>query len=304
MKPKQSELPSVYDEKKFKKVGLRVNLFYLIGALVILLVVFRFINLTAWWFVTHLELTDKAPDKQVKYSFLHLSNYEKAKKRCLDLSQRQYPVTNVTVVSYFNFLQPAVFLVHTKAKFSAVDLGRVVVPLDPGLFTFRMYLSDVMEKQWDHHIQRGYLGTSILLSIARKKKPTADKNISFIMKSMEKSTYLKIPYLVYFYLPLVLIFILASFYTPAVFTSFFYYPVLFLLFDFKNLLFTVPFNWLTQLLKIKDTSSIEGVAAVVVVVLFTLLGFIGLVNWKKRRDIFKEKLMVLFFILLPIFLRF
>jgi hypothetical protein len=121
---------------------------------------------------------------------------------------------------------------------------------------------------------------------------------------MEKSEYLDIPYLVYFYLPLVLILVFSSFYSRAVFTSFFYYAGLFLLFDFKAVLFRVPFSWLTQLFNIKDTSLVEGVGAVVVTVLFTLLGFFGLFNWKNRRDIFKEKLMVFFFLLLPLFLRF
>jgi hypothetical protein len=134
--------------------------------------------------------------------------------------------------------------------------------------------------------------------------PAAGKDISFIMKTMEKTGYLDIPYLIYFYLPLVLIFVFSSFYSRAVFTSFFFYTGLFLLFDFKTVLFRVPFSWLTQLFNIKDTTPVEGIGAVMVAVLFTLLGIYGLFNWKNRRDIFKEKLIVLFFILLPIFLRF
>lgn len=303
MKPKQTKFPSIYDEKQFKKAGLRVNLFYLFGILILLLVVFRFINLTMWWFMTHLELTSKPPDKQVRYTSLHLSSHEKAKEKCLELSQR-YPAVNVTVVSYFNLLHPGVFLVHNKAKYAAVDLGRMVIPLGPGLFTFRMHLTDIIEKQWNQTVKQTRFTTSILLSLFIKEDPAASKDISFILKPIEKAGYLDIPYLIYFYLPLVLILIFSSFYSRAVFTSFFYYSGLFLLFDFKTVLFRVPFSWLTQLFNIKDITPVEGVGAVVVAVLFTLLGIYGLFNWKKRRDIFKEKLMVLFFILLPIFLRF
>lgn len=303
MKPKHTEYPSIYDEKKFKKAGLRVNLFYLFGILIILLVVFRFLNLTMWWYATHLEITNKAPDKLVKYTSLLLSSHEKAKETCLELSQ-SYPAANVIVVSYFNLLQPAVFLVQNKAKYAAVDLGRMVIPLGPGLFTFRMHLTDIIEKQREQTVQWTRFTPSILLKLFIKEDPAANKGLSFILKPVEKTGYLDIPYLVYFCLPLVLILIFASVYSQAVFTSFFYYAGLFLLFDYKAVLFRVPFRWLMQLFNITDTTPIEGIGAIVVVVLFTLLGIYGLFNWKNRRDIFKERLIVLFFILLPIFLRF
>ncbi len=35
-----------------------------------------------------------------------------------------------------------------------------------------------------------------------------------------------------------------------------------------------------------------------------MLGIVGLFSWKERRDRFKEGLIVLFFIFLPVFLRF
>ena len=303
MKPKQTKLPSIYDEKQFRKAGLRVNLFYLFGILIILLVVFRFINLTMWWFMTHLELTHKTPDKQVKYTSLFLSSHERAKEKCLELSQR-YPAANVTVASYFNLLHPGVFLVHNQAKHAAVDLGRMVIPLGPGLFTFRIHLTDIIEKQWNQTVKQTRFTSSILLTFFMEEDPAANKDISFILKSMEKTEYVDIPYLIYFYLPLALILIFSSFYSRAVFTSFFFYTGLFLLFDFKTVLFRAPFNWLFQLFNVKDITPVEGVGAVVVAVLFTLLGIYGLINWKNRRDILKERLIVLFFILLPIFLRF
>ena len=303
MKPKQTEFPSIYDEKQFKKAGLRVNLFYLFGILIILLVVFRFLNLFMWWYTTQLELTNKPPDKQVRYLSLLLSSHEKAKEKCLELSQK-YPAANVIVVSYFNLLHPAVFLVHNKAKYAAVELGRMVIPLGPGLFTFRMHLTDIIEKQRDQTLQWTRFTPSILLAFFIKEDPAAKKDLSFIMKSVETTGYLDIPYLIYFCLPLVLILIFSSVYSRAVFTSFFFYTGLFLLFDFKTVLFRVPFRWLMQLFNITDTTSIEVIGAVIVAVLFTLLGVYGLFNWKYRRDIFKERLIVLFFILLPIFLRF
>jgi len=303
MKPKQTQFPSIYDEKQFKKTGPRVNLFYLLAILVILLAVSRFLNLTMWWFTTRLELADKPPDKQVKYTFLQLSSHGKAEEKCRELSQKS-PAASVTVVSYFNLLNPGVFLVHNKAKFAAVDLGRMVIPLSPGLFTFRIRLTDIIEKQQDQTLQWTRFSPSILLTFFIKEDPAANKDISYILKPVGKTGYLHIPYLVYFYLPLVLILIFSSVYTRAVFTSFFYYAGLFLLFDYKNVLFRVPLRWLTQLVNITDTTPIEGIGAAAAAALFTLLGIYGLFNWKHSRDIFKERSIALFFILLPIFLRF
>lgn len=303
MKPKQSDFPSIYDEKKFKKSRLSYSWFYFWGILLIMLVVIRFINLGMWWFVTHKELTHKPAVKEMKYVSLHFSNYDKAKKKCLELSQKQSSAT-VNIVSYFNLLHPGVFLIHNKAKFSAVDLGRIVLPLKTGLFTIKMHLTDSIEKQWNQTKKQTSFGYSLLLNFFTIKESKAHQDVSYILKSLKETEYMDIPYLIYFYLPLVLILLLSNFYSQAVFTSFFYYTGLFILFDFKNLFFTVPFNWLTQLLKIKDTASIEAWAAVTVAVLFTILGFVGLFQWKKRRDLLKENLIVFFFILLPLFLRF
>jgi hypothetical protein len=303
MRPKKVKLPNIYGEKHFKKTGLQIDLSYFWGALVLLLVVFRFINLTTWWFVTHLELTRKFTGRDVKYTSLHFSNYNNAQEKNRELSQK-HPTATVTVVSYFNLLHPAVFVIQNKAKFSAVDLGRMTVTVGPGRFIFKIYLADVIEKQWNHNTQRTRFGTSILPFFSTKKASQAGQDVSFILKPLKKSKYLDIPYLMYFYLPLALILFFSFFYTRAVFTSFFYYTGLFLFFDFKDILFAVPFNWLTQLFNIKDTTSFEGVAAGVLVSLFTILGFVGIFKWKEMRDIFKEKLIVLLFILLPIFLRF
>ncbi len=87
MKPKTVGLPSIYDEKAFKKAGFRVDKLYPVGILVLLLVVIRFANLALWWSMTYLELTHKPSDPEIKYTFLHLSNGDKALAKCRELSQ-------------------------------------------------------------------------------------------------------------------------------------------------------------------------------------------------------------------------
>lgn len=313
MKPKQVELPSVYDPNQFKKTRPKVNIFYLIGLLVILLVVFRFINLTLWWFMGKLELTSLVyqPAKMlmltenVNYSFLDFSNYKKAEKKCREFAQQHPGDKTIHVAAYFNLLHPGVFLIQNNNGNSFVDLGRIIVTAAPGLSTFTLYVSDFIEKHRNHKKTKKHLGTSLLLSslLPLKTQDTGNR-ITFILKPPEKLKYLNIPYLLYFYLPLVLILIFSHMYSRAVFLSFFYYLFLFLLFDFRAVLFTVPFNWVMESFDLVPSGLIETWGAMVVTLLFTLLGIIGIFSWKNRRNIYKERLIVLFFLLLPLFLRF
>jgi hypothetical protein len=307
MKPKNVEIPSLYEEKQFKKMGVKINKVYFIGVLVLLLVVFRLINLAMWEVMTRLELANKPQDPQVKYTFLHLSSYAKADAQARELSLKP-GAPPVTVVSYFNLLHPGVFLVRNQAAFAAVNLGRVVIPLKAGSFNFKIHLSGAIEyhiEYQDEH-SRGHFRTekSLLLDFVTKKDPAADKNISFILQPRGKLKYLEIPYHIYFYLPLAVILIFFGVFSRAVLAAFFYYPGLFLLFDFKVLFLKMPFSWLMPALGIEPGTPGESLIAVGAVVLFTLIGFWGLLYWRKTQDLFKERLVVLFFILLPLFLRF
>jgi hypothetical protein len=316
MKLKKTDLPPVYDPKLFKKTkktGPKVNIFYLIALLAILLVVFRFINLTLWWFMAKLELTDLVYQpakmlmltKNIHYTFLDFSTYEKAGKECREFAPKGPGDNSIHVAAYFNLLHPGIFLIQNNNGNSFVDLGRVIVNAAPGLSTFTLYLSDFIEKRRDRKKNLEHLGNSLLLStLLPTKQQDPGNRITFILKPPEKLKYLDIPYLLYFYLPLVLILIFAHLYSRAVFTAFFYYPLLFLLFDFRTVLFTVPFNWIMESADLVPGALMETWGAVIIAVLFTLPAIIGMFSWKNRRNIFRELLIVLFFFLLPIFLRF
>jgi len=292
----------MYDAKQFKKAGIQIDKVSLIIFVVFLLVVFRFINVAMWWYVNHLELNQKPQGTQFKYTTLYFSSYEKAMKKLAEFSQ-EYPKADVTVVSVFNLLNPGFFLVHNTVPFSAVDLGRMVVPLKIGHYTIKWHQSGFTEKKWYKQTQKGFANNSLLGKVLFKDL-RENGDMSFILKPLENSSYLKIPYLVYFFLPLVLLLIFASMYSQAVFAGFFYYAGLFFLFDFKSLFFSVPLGWMVRIFGIKDITSFENIAAIVVFVLFTLLGVVGIVNWKERREMFKENLIVIVFIILPLFLRF
>jgi hypothetical protein len=313
MKLKKVELPSVYDPDQFKKTEPKVNISHLIGLLVIFLVVFRFINLILWWFMCKMELTNLVYQpakvlmltKNINYTFLDFSSYKRAEKECQEFAQKHPGDKTIHVASYFNLLHPCVFVIHNNNRNSFVDLGRIIVTAAPGLSTFTLYMSDFIEKSWNHKKAKRHLGTSLLLSaLLPLKKQDAGNRITFILKPPEKLKYLDIPYHLYFYLPLVLILIFSHLYSRAVFLSFFYYLFLFLLFDFRAVLFTVPFNWVMELFDLVPSGLMETWGAMVVALLFTLLGIIGIFSWKNKRNIFKERLIVLFFLLLPLFLRF
>jgi len=192
-----------------------------------------------------------------------------------------------------------------------VDLGKAVVSVSGGQSSYTVHLSDFIRKEKGGKTFWGHLGTSFLLNMFTGTSPeitvTTDKapeGLSYYAKTVNNSTYLKIPYLIYFYLPLLLIMIMAFFNSPAILTSFFYYVGLFLLFDFRRDLFATPLSWLMDLLNLEIGGYTDLIGSLVVVTLFVLLGVLGLINWKKVREPFQERLTIMFFLLLPLFLRF
>jgi hypothetical protein len=321
MKQKTVRLPSIYDEDQHNRVTQRFKKYSkikLILLLFLLLAAFRFMNLGMWWYVNKAEMSETpvslGSGKTVHYTFLGFSTQKKAVEECRDLSRRlalRYPGDIVTVAAYFNFLHPAIFEVLHKGKIALVDLGKTVVAVSGGQSSYTVCLSDFIQKRKEGKSYWGHLGTSFLLNmftgVPADITVTTDKapeGLSFYAKTADNSTYLKIPYLTYFYLPLVLIIIMAFFNSPAVLTSFFYYVGLFLLFDFRRDLFSTPLKWLIDLLKLEIEGYTDLIGSLAVVALFVFLGVIGLMNWKKIRAPFQERLTIMFFLILPIFLRF
>ncbi|MCP5047717.1 MAG: hypothetical protein GY940_11135, partial [bacterium] len=292
----------------FKKSGWQLNKIHLTLLLALLLILLRFLNLSLWWFTGKLELTHNPSIKEVNYTFLNFSNHTAAQKKLQSLTENPGAQPIIAVV-YFNFLHPAVFLVqNNNSRLSPIDLGRLIVPVEPGLSTLTISLSDTVEKKSGtgngQVTNSGYFSSSLLTKLTGRDGQSAKKEISFIMKSPETSSYLKIPFFIYFFLPLAAILVLSSFYSRAALTAFFYFPLLFFLFDFRELFFRVPFHWIVYGLKSDFFNSLEVVVAVVVLLILLSLGFVGLLNWNKKRDRFWETFIVLFFILLPFFLRF
>jgi hypothetical protein len=127
---------------------------------------------------------------------------------------------------------------------------------------------------------------------------------SFAVKQQEESRYLKIPYLVYFYLPLAVIILLIATSEAAMAAAFFYYAGMFFLFDSQKLFVSVPFAWVFKALGIELSDPWIIVVSGSIAIFFLGCAVLGLWQWKNREMPPSGKWIVWFFILLPLFLFF
>ncbi|MDQ1352025.1 MAG: hypothetical protein QG657_2331 [Acidobacteriota bacterium] len=291
--------------------------------ILLMLVAARFINLAICWNSAKLEVQDNTSLPQTNYRFLGLSDYETAQGKLNGLVNSQ--IREFTVVSYYDLFHSAVFLIHSRSKSPLVNVGIMSVLPGKGFFAYFFHPTEILEfRASESNRQAIYYSSAIFSSIywniARRlsgqqvgeEAGDSAQPISFIINRVEDADYLKIPYYVYFYFPLLLILILTAFYGKPFCISFFYYLGLFLLFDFRRVLFTIPFSWLITLLGLNISPTMTAVISVGFAILFIIGGLSGVVYVINKR---KENLgniqltiwgkgLIVFFILLPVFLRF
>ena len=324
-KREQGRKRTMYGASQYKIKTPLVKILSVIGFVVVLLLAIRFLNLILWWNVTRLELTHNTLTKARvgDYSFMGLSGYEEARKK-LKNSVTLQRVREVTVTSYFDLLHPAIFLIHSRSSKTYVNLGRMSVYPDIGFTALFFHPGEILEtrrKATGRHATyfgsslfpviyeslAGFISSGTIGEIARGK----ERGISFIIKPIEETEYLKIPYYLYFYLSLLAILILISRYGNTFYISFFYYLGLFLLFDFKKALLIVPFQWLINLLGVNISQTWAVIISTGIVTIFVIGGFFGIYSSRKRSiDQLGYNLtvwgkgLIYFFLLLPLFLRF
>lgn len=324
-KRKQDRKPTMYDASQYKEKAPLGKILLVIGFVLVLLLAIRFLNLSLWWNVTRLELThDHDPLTKARvgdYSFMGLSGYEAARKKLMNSVTLQR-VREVTVTSYFDLLHPAIFLIHSRSSKPYVNLGRMSVYPDKGFTTLFFHPTEILETRRQKTGRYAiYFGSSLFPALYKKLAGYISSNgigegakdkgegISFIVKPIEETEYLKIPYYIYFYLSLLAILILSAHYGSIFYISFFYYLGLFLLFDFKKALFTIPFQWLINLLGVNISQTLAAVISAGIVTLFVIGGFIGIFNSCRRDQVGYNltvwgKGLIFLFLLLPLSLRF
>ena len=127
--------------------------------------------------------------------------------------------------------------------------------------------------------------------------------ISYVIEPLEKMKYLRWSYLLYFYLPLILIVWLSSVYGRGFWAAFLYYLGLFLFFDFKQALATVPFFWFLSFINVELSSGAALVLSLTVLCVSIGLALSGFVHWRKLEKESWAKPLAVLFVLLPVFMR-
>lgn len=309
MKENTTPASTLYEKRKPRKT--RKTIYFFLAILALLLVV-HFLNIFMHWTVVRLELAQAPVFNSPEYSFFGFSLLNQDKISTVHYFKNSSKPARVFV--YFDLLHPAVFAVWNKEDMAFIDLGPILlslpagftrVSLFPGPGFFIEHENKISLKShsasyggaWWYRFLAGRLRTS-------KTNLGELRNVSFVVKELEISRYLKIPYLLYFYLPLVLIIFFAVRHGAVFLTAFFYFVEMFFLFDFRGMFVTVPFDWFFKLVHWEISVGQVELAATALGAFFFLCAVFGLWHWKKNKLTWLDKGIILFFILLPFFLFF
>lgn len=278
----------------------------------VILIIIRFLNFSFIWQMNKLEL-EKNPMVETKnYFFIGLSSSEKARQRLLKYSDTR--ARPLAVVSYYSLLNPMVFWVSNSGSNTFLELGRLAVLVEPGLTSLTILPQDVIEVKRGNILQKTFFGSALLSSLMdtsggnRLKTSTSRqksvKPISYVNNELGPSHFLKIPYMVYFYLPVLLIIWLSFIYGKGIYVGFLYYFWIFLFFDIKSILVEIPFFWLFDLLGIEISSGMSMMVGIGIIMIFLTLAVLGLAHWRNVKKTFWSLTSIFVLILLPLFLRF
>ncbi len=309
---------TLYHKSQHQPLTSFKDILLMIGMVLLLLAAARFGMHLLTWNTAKWEIQEDKYANKRNYMFLGFSNHPSALETMKN-EMRLRPRALLTV-SYYNLLHPNVFIINNNMERkdrAFVNLGTMSVHVAKGVLSHFFYNSQVLETRGKKGGTAMFYGDALFPVIYRSAAAyisgggsgNAGGGISFIRKSPADSGTLRIPYYAYFYLALVLILWGVAYFGRVFFIACFYYLGVFLLFDFRTVLFTAPFHWLINLLGLEVTSGVAAIGAAVVTALFVLLGFTGI--FSAHKDIPVEQAMtpwgkgfIWFFLLLPLVLRF
>jgi hypothetical protein len=299
---------SLYERRKPPR--LKPALTFLFLLVVFLLVVHAF-NLFLNWTVIRLELANSPVFKSPDYSFFGFSLFNQKEIATIPYFENSSRPTRV--FGFFDFVHTAIFAIWNKNDLTFIDLGPVIVTvpagfsrvsflpgsvflLEQGKKTTSKYFGDtIIGRAW-----RGFLDKRIL----NRKSAETQTTGSFVVKSLEDSRYLKIPYLIYFFLPLLVIVAAVILYGPGMLSACLYYVEMFFLFDYQNFFVKVPFGWVFKLLDIEISEASAKLIAAALTIAFVACALLGFWHWKKRNISTRQNFFLLLFALLPLVLFF
>lgn len=279
--------------------------------LVLLLIVFRFVNLLALYFFNHLEVGEQENAQYVPIGF---AGKEKAIERLNGIVEEKGGTDMVQAVSAFDATHSFVYYIYNPQISRFVNLGILGIRLDPGVSSVAFSPIEMISVSDSRgRILYRYRGISMIAPLMQKyernlqEKTGGDTSgFSFMIKSLENSRYLFIPYLIYFFLPLVIILIAAGHSDVSLVRAFLYYVPLFILFDYKRVFVLLPFGWLFRLFGLSVGDTVVTVIAFVFLALFVFIALRGLLYKHVERSNYADyrHRFLFFFLLLPFFLRF
>jgi predicted nucleic acid-binding Zn ribbon protein len=300
---------SFYERRRQRRT--RSTIFSIL-LLVAILLALHFLNLFLQWTVTRLELARGPVFMSPEYTFLGFSLFNRKEIAAVGYFKNSSKPTRV--FGFFDFYHPAIFAIWNKNNLAFIDLGPIVVAVPTGFSRIAFYSTSVFLLEHENKAALKYFGASLGGSLWYRflaKKFNASRSVlqkplavSFVVKEVERSRYLKIPFLIYFYLPLLIIVLVAIRYGPVMLMAMFYYAEIFFLFDYREMFVTIPFDPFFKLFNLEISLGQVELVAAVMAVIFVLCAAFGLWHWKKNSMSGREKGIILFFILLPFFLFF
>lgn len=309
MKTDNPEKGSVYQgnrEKAGPKLALHLPL------LLAALITAHFLNLFLQWSVIRRELAQKPSFRSPEYTFIGFAPFHSGEIKAAQRLPNAAPAGRV--FAFFDLLHPAVFMVWNNGEAEDFfDLGPLLVAVPAGASRVTFFPGAVfLLRQGERSVARNFGGSILGRFWTRSLNekgigPGMNNNKppgSFVVKPAEGSVSQRIPYLIYFYLPLALIAVAIALRGAGMAAAFFYYAGMFFLFDFEKLLVSVPLAWLFNALGVELPDPWIKVLGVAMTLLFLAAAVFGLWRWRNREMCRRDKWIVCFFILLPFFLFF
>lgn len=272
------------------------------------LVLAHFLNLFMQWTLISGELSRKPSFQSPEYSFLGFAPLHQQEIAAIGRLPNSAPAGRI--FAFFDLLHPAVFMVWNNAgEEEFFDLGPVLVALPAGASRIAFLPGSIfLLSQREKSVARDFAGSIGGGILARALNQDDSRNGtlpgSFVVKAAERSPSLRIPYLVYFYLPLLLIIIAVATSGAGMAMAFFYYAGMFLLFDFEKLFVTIPLAWLFNALGIELAAPWIKVLAGAMALFFLAAAVYGWLRWQGREMTPSGKWLAWFFALLPLALFF
>lgn len=299
---------SLYERRKPRRTRPTVFFFLL---LVVFLLAVHFLNLILQWTVIRLELSHGPVFESPAYSFLGFSSFSQKEIAAIRYFENSSLATRI--FGFFDFSHPAIFAIWNKKDMAFIDLGPVVVAVPAGFSRVSFSPGSIFLLQQGKKTAVRYYGDAIAgrawHAFLTKKYHDPKNNegqlpVSFVVKSPETSRYLKIPYLLYFFLPLLLIGITIIRFGLSMFAAFLYYVEMFFLFDYQNLFVKIPFGWIWQLLDSKISETLSQFIAAALAIVFVASAVFGLWHWERLKVSPWQRRFLLLFVLLPLALYF